>query len=138
MTPRMRQLLLYVAARAESGEVPSFEEMRQHLGCKSKSNVHRILTELEADGYIRRKPARPRSIELTGKQLPVLNSVIAPPLAREHLMWAMETQMDGREPVIQPLSLCFMESDLGKRMALDPTIPHRRVRVRVIIEEVKE
>lgn len=137
MTPRMRKLLLYIGARAQGEEVPSFEEIREHLGVKSKNSVFRILELLERDGYIRRHRGRPRAIELTGKRVPQLPP-IAPPTAREHFMWAMETQMDAGPPTIQPLSLCFMESDLPKRLQVSPSIPHRKVRVRVIIEEVKE
>lgn len=49
---------------------PSVEEMRIHLGLRSKSPVHKILTQLEARGKIRRLPHRARAIEVIGLSFP--------------------------------------------------------------------
>jgi repressor LexA len=49
---------------AKDGVAPTFDEMAAHLGLKSKSGVHRILSGLENRGYIRRFPRQARAIEL--------------------------------------------------------------------------
>lgn len=49
---------------ADRGIAPTFEEMREHLGLRSKSGVDRILRGLEDRGYIRRFPRQARAIEL--------------------------------------------------------------------------
>lgn len=135
MTPHMRRLLLYIAERLSAGETPSYEEMRVAMGLKAKSGIVRLIDELEERGYVKRMRQHARSVELTAKARTFLG---APSSPSAHLMWALETQRPGQPPVIQPLSLCFMPSDLGKRMQPVTTMTHRKVRVRVTIEEVKE
>jgi repressor LexA len=49
---------------ADSGISPSFDEMKDALGLKSKSGVHRLITGLEERGFIRRLPHRARAIEI--------------------------------------------------------------------------
>jgi repressor LexA len=41
---------------------PSFDEMRQALGLKSKSGVHRLVSALEERGYVSRLPNRARAL----------------------------------------------------------------------------
>jgi SOS-response transcriptional repressor LexA len=43
---------------------PSFDEMREALGLKSKSGVHRLVTSLEERGYLKRIANRARCLEL--------------------------------------------------------------------------
>lgn len=43
---------------------PSFDEMRDHMGFQSKSNVHRLVAALEEQGLIRRFRHRARGIEV--------------------------------------------------------------------------
>jgi repressor LexA len=43
---------------------PSFDEMKDALGLKSKSGVHRLITGLEERGFIRRLPHRARALEV--------------------------------------------------------------------------
>ena len=47
---------------------PSFEEMKEALGLKSKSGIHRLISGLEERGYIERLPHRARALEI--KRLP--------------------------------------------------------------------
>ena len=62
---------------------PSFQEMMEHLGLKSKSGVHRMINGLAERGVIRRLPNRARSIEVINiplqavhhQQIPVENGV---------------------------------------------------------------
>lgn len=65
LMPRMRDCLTFLNSYTEAhGYPPSFDEIRIALGLKSKSGVHRIITELEDRGAISRIADRGRSIEV--------------------------------------------------------------------------
>jgi len=65
LTAKQRELLLFIHDRlGESGVSPSFDEMREALALKSKSGVHRLISALEARGFIRRLPNRARALEV--------------------------------------------------------------------------
>lgn len=69
MTKKQRDLLLFIHERMSESDVPpSFEEMKEALGLKSKSGIHRLITGLVERGYIERLPHRARAIEI--KKLP--------------------------------------------------------------------
>jgi len=58
-------LLMFIHERLkESGVPPSFEEMKEALGLKSKSGIHRLITALEERGFLRRLPHRARALEV--------------------------------------------------------------------------
>lgn len=65
-TPRQMELLAFIRrfAAENDGAAPSFEEMRNALSLRSKTNIFRLIEELEAQGLIRRRPHRARSIEV--------------------------------------------------------------------------
>jgi repressor LexA len=48
----------------ESGVSPSFDEMKEALGLRSKSGIHRLISGLEERGFIRRLPHRARALEV--------------------------------------------------------------------------
>jgi repressor LexA len=65
LTRKQHELLLLIERRlAESGISPSFDEMKEALGLKSKSGIHRLITGLEERGFIRRLPHRARALEV--------------------------------------------------------------------------
>src|SRR5690349_17673303 len=65
MTRQQRELLDFIRARIEETNVaPSFDEMRDNLGLKSKSGIHRLVTALEERGHIVRLHNRSRAIAL--------------------------------------------------------------------------
>ena len=65
LTRKQRELLRYISDRlAEDGVSPSFDEMKEAVGLKSKSGVHRLITALEERGFIRRLPHRARALEV--------------------------------------------------------------------------
>jgi repressor LexA len=69
LTQKQRDLLLFIHERMKEGDVPpSFEEMKQALGLKSKSGIHRLISGLEERGYLERLPHRARALEI--KKLP--------------------------------------------------------------------
>jgi repressor LexA len=65
LTKKQHELLLFINKRlAETGICPSFDEMKESLGLKSKSGVHRLITGLEERGFIRRLAHRARALEI--------------------------------------------------------------------------
>ena len=69
LTKKQRELLILIHERLASGEVaPSFEEMKEELGLKSKSGIHRLISALVERGYLERLPHRARALEV--KKLP--------------------------------------------------------------------
>ena len=65
LTKKQQQLLSFIDKRvSETGVSPSFEEMKDALGLKSKSGIHRLITALEERGFIRRLPHRARALEV--------------------------------------------------------------------------
>lgn len=82
LTKKQHELLLFIDERlSESGVSPSFDEMKEALGLRSKSGIHRLITALEERGFIRRLPHRARALEVL--RLPESarrDEVAAPPL----------------------------------------------------------
>lgn len=69
LTRKQRELLLLIHDRMQEGDIaPSFDEMREALGLKSKSGIHRLITALVERGYLERLPHRARALEV--KRLP--------------------------------------------------------------------
>lgn len=65
LTRKQQELLLFVHRRlGEGGVSPSFDEMKDALGLKSKSGIHRLINGLEERGFIRRLPHRARALEV--------------------------------------------------------------------------
>ena len=65
LTPKQKQLLDFIKEFSEeTGESPSFEQMKEACELKSKSGVHRLVIALEERGLIRRLPYRDRSISV--------------------------------------------------------------------------
>jgi repressor LexA len=74
LTRKQHELLLFVNRRlAEAGVSPSFEEMKEALGLRSKSGIHRLISGLEERGFIRRLAHRARALEVV--KLPEQTSV---------------------------------------------------------------
>lgn len=68
LSDRQRQILDFIRSRVrERGYPPSVREIGQAVGLSSSSTVHGHLARLEAHGYIRRDPTKPRAIELLEK-----------------------------------------------------------------------
>ena len=65
LTRKQHELLQFINERlSESGISPSFDEMKDALGLKSKSGIHRLVNALEERGFIRRLPHRARALEV--------------------------------------------------------------------------
>ncbi len=65
LTQKQRDLLLFIHKHMQNSDVaPSFEEMKDALGLKSKSGIHRLISALEERGYIQRLAHRARALEI--------------------------------------------------------------------------
>jgi len=65
LTKKQLELLRYIDGHMKKrGVSPSFDEMKEALGLKSKSGIHRLITGLEERGFIRRLPHRARALEI--------------------------------------------------------------------------
>jgi repressor LexA len=65
LTKKQHELLMLINERLQAeGVPPSFDEMKDALGLKSKSGVHRLVTALEERGFLRRLHHRARAIEI--------------------------------------------------------------------------
>ena len=69
LTPKQYKLLQFIEKTlAEQKVSPSFEEMKDFMGLKSKSGIHRLIAGLEAKGYIRHLPNQARALEVIPRQ----------------------------------------------------------------------
>ena len=65
LTRKQYELLRFIDGRLRTdGVPPSYDEMKEALGLKSKSGIHRLITGLEERGFIRRLPHRARALEI--------------------------------------------------------------------------
>lgn len=65
LTKKQHELLQFISRHlSQHGVSPSFDEMKEALGLKSKSGIHRLITGLEERGFIRRLAHRARALEV--------------------------------------------------------------------------
>jgi len=65
LTKKQHELLLFIDEQISvNGVSPSFDEMKEALGLKSKSGIHRLISALEERQFIRRLPHRARALEV--------------------------------------------------------------------------
>ena len=88
MTKNAKKLLEFLRQYIEKNKIsPNYEEMKEHMGLKSKSSIFQYLEYLEELGHIKKDKLKSRSIELNsvipfyneisaGKPIDVLNDQI--------------------------------------------------------------
>jgi repressor LexA len=64
LTRKQHHLLCFIQDQMRDGVTPSFTEMQRAMGMRSKSGIHRLITNLEQRGFVRRLPNRARAIEI--------------------------------------------------------------------------
>ncbi|HVZ18051.1 MAG TPA: helix-turn-helix domain-containing protein [Terriglobales bacterium] len=65
LTPKATAMLAVIRQSFnERGFAPSYDDMRNSLGFKSKNSIARLLNQLEDRGYITRRAKQARAIEL--------------------------------------------------------------------------
>jgi repressor LexA len=104
LTKKQLELLRYIDGHMKKrGVSPSFDEMKEALGLKSKSGIHRLITGLEERGFIRRLPHRARALEILRRPdiLPEADSV-QPGFSPSVIEGGYENEVDEvREPSSQ-------------------------------------
>lgn len=71
LTPRQQMIFDFIKEEVrKKGYPPSVREIGEGIGLRSSSTVHAHLAKLEAKGYIRRDPTKPRAIEILLPDLP--------------------------------------------------------------------
>ena len=98
LTVKQTEILEYIKSEIlTKGYPPSVREICNAVRLKSTSSVHAHLSSLEEKGYIRRDPAKPRTIEIIDEEfaptrremtnVPIIGTVTAgePILAQEHI-----------------------------------------------------
>ena len=65
LTEKQYNLLMFInKVNRETGKCPSFDEMKDAIGLKSKSGIHALITSLEERNFIRRLPHKARAMEV--------------------------------------------------------------------------
>jgi repressor LexA len=134
LTRKQHELICFIQDRLDqSGISPSFEEMKEALGLRSKSGVHRLISALEERGFLRRLPNRARALEVTklperGERTVPVNApdnVVAlaarRPAAAPRLAAAndiIELPLHGRIAAGQPIEAFEADSQLAVPAAL--------------------
>jgi SOS-response transcriptional repressor LexA len=97
LTPRMAELRDFIARyEATKGCAPSYDEMRQGLGLRSKSSINRLLGGLQERGVASRTPNAQRTVTIARSADPLL-------IAREHIMYAMVHQQKTVRQVLESI-----------------------------------
>lgn len=86
LTAKQQELLIFIQQRLDAGGIsPSFEEMKEALGLKSKSGIHRLISALEERGFLRRLPNRARALEVTRMPEALKGEAAAPAAPRDNV-----------------------------------------------------
>lgn len=65
LTKKQLDLLTYIdETLREGGVAPSYDEMKAHMGIKSKSGIHHLVRVLEERHFIRRLPGHARAMQV--------------------------------------------------------------------------
>lgn len=87
LTPKQYKLLMFInKTLKESGCCPSFDEMKDALGLKSKSGIHALIDALVERNFLRKLPHKARALEVL--RLPKLkpSNIIAEEKAKEEAL----------------------------------------------------
>lgn len=87
LTPKQYKLLMYInKSIKEKGCCPSFDEMKEAVGLKSKSGVHALIEALVERNFVRKLPHKARALEIV--RLPKLkpSAIIAEEKKRDEAL----------------------------------------------------
>lgn len=102
LTAKQFELLNFIHQRLEeTGISPSFEEMKDALGLKSKSGIHRLISALEERSFLRRLPNRARALEVI--KLPDIGQD-TPAKQNENILKAVQNKPSDLPPNAMPLA----------------------------------
>ncbi|TIP70346.1 MAG: hypothetical protein E5X53_28235 [Mesorhizobium sp.] len=107
LTSRQSDMMSFIQSfQAERGFGPSYREIAEALDLRSVGNVHRMVSELEGRGVLRKPHNEARSFEIIGEQ------------GAEHHLKAILAEI-GRAGAVHQDSLCVVDAMrfLGRRDA---------------------
>lgn len=94
LTERQKAILEYIRNEIrQKGYPPSVREIGESVGLSSSSTVHGHLSQLEAKGYIRRDPSKPRAIE-------ILQSDRTPRITKEMVQVPILGRVSAGKPIL--------------------------------------
>lgn len=65
LTQKQYNLLMFInKINKETGQCPSFDEMKEAIGLRSKSGIHALISSLEERGFIKKIPHKARAMEV--------------------------------------------------------------------------
>lgn len=65
LTEKQYNLLMFInKINKETGQCPSFDEMKNAIGLKSKSGIHALINSLEERNFIKKLPHKARALEV--------------------------------------------------------------------------
>lgn len=119
LTPRQQDMLVFLRAyRMRTGVCPTFAEIADGLGMKSRGAILRLLRGLEERGHIRRLRGKSRAIEIIDHNRTVATvHVELPPATQAQLNAFCEVHDEDPDKVIADavaLHLDKLESILGR------------------------
>lgn len=115
LTKKQRDLLLYINERMRTGDIaPSFDEMKDALGLKSKSGIHRLISGLVERGYLERLPNRARALQVI--KLPDMGDTYPPeqtetPISMPDMALIVQVPMLGKIAAGTPIEAIRHEED---------------------------
>ena len=114
LTPKQYKLLMFInKTLKETGCCPSFDEMKDALGLKSKSGIHALIDALVERNFLKKLPHKARALEVL--RLPKLkpSSIIAEEKAKEEALAgsAVEIPLYGKIAAGTPIEAIANETE---------------------------
>ena len=108
LTPKQYNLLLFIHKTIrETGCCPSFDEMKDAIGLKSKSGIHALIDALVERNFIRKLPHKARALEVL--KLPKVKPSAVVPM--EKATPSVEIPLYGKIAAGTPIEAIANESD---------------------------
>ena len=114
LTPKQYKLLMFInKTLKETGCCPSFDEMKDALGLKSKSGIHALIDALVERNFLKKLPHKARALEVV--RLPKLkpSSIIAEEKLKEEALASstVEIPLYGKIAAGTPIEAIANESE---------------------------
>lgn len=114
LTPKQYNLLMFInKTLKETGCCPSFDEMKDALGLKSKSGIHALIDALVERNFLKKLPHKARALEVV--RLPKLkpSSIIAEEKLKEEALASstVELPLYGKIAAGTPIEAIANESE---------------------------
>ncbi len=110
LTPKQYNLLLYIHKTIrETGCCPSFDEMKEAVGLKSKSGIHALIDALVERNFLRKLPHKARALEVL--KLPKVKPSAVVQLEGKDTIPGVEIPLYGKIAAGTPIEAIANEND---------------------------